>query len=411
MHLGPPVIVRDGKSTEYRVDVRSSGGNGALWFRVAAPFDNLVSDLGEAALVGLLLPAMARGEDVHLAGPLSERLLYNVSGPYQALAQSMCPWLERVRIHAAGTLCGDASGSGVATGFSCGIDSHCVIADHFLGEVPSTYRLTHLVFFNVGSHGEGERGARLFEARHARVAPAAERLGLPLVKLDSNLGSWYEPFGNALDFDQTSTVRNVSAALVLQRGIRRYMLAGSVAYPDITAGLTHSNAYSDPIGMPMLSTDSLDAMSVGSEYTRVQKTLRVASIVQSHDNLDVCTDPDTAGNCSACWKCLRTMLTLDIAGLLPTYAAVFDLAAYARRRDRFLREVLVSDEPLYREIVQFARERGYAFPLSTRLLAHATSHAARAQAAIRRVAQSVRRRETANRPGGAPRATDRVLTR
>lgn len=403
MEIGTPEIVRTGDDVEYRVAVQSSEGRDVLWYRVPARFGDLVCDSSEAALAGMLCLAMARGEDIRLTGPVSERLVYTFSGAYQCLQRNMMPWLGRIGIHAPRIGSPAPEGRGVGAGFSAGIDSYCVVGDHYYAEVPPEFRLTHLLFFNVGSHGDGERGDRLFEARYARVAEAAEEIGLPLVKVNSNLGAFYSRYGKVLNFDQTSTVRNVSAALVLQRGLQRYLMASAVSYPDIVPGVTHSAAYSDPIAMPLLATEGLDTLSVGSEYTRVEKTLRVAALPGSHLRLDVCTDPDRAGNCSKCWKCMRTMLTLEIAGLLSSYHGVFDVQAYLPRRERFLREVLSSDEPLYREIVEFARQRGYAFPLTSRLYARLLAVAQPPLQAARRLRAAWRRSGPGGRPGGPDR--------
>ncbi|MEM9246786.1 MAG: hypothetical protein AAGA67_13760, partial [Cyanobacteria bacterium P01_F01_bin.153] len=52
---------------------------------------DLVSDRADGALAALLFPAMARGEDIHIEGTLSERLYYNLSGRCQALLRSLDP--------------------------------------------------------------------------------------------------------------------------------------------------------------------------------------------------------------------------------------------------------------------------------------------------------------------------------
>jgi hypothetical protein len=66
---------------------------------------------------------------------------------------------------------------------------------------------------------------------------------------------------------------------------------------------------------------------------------------------------------------MRTLLTLDIAGLIDRYERVFDLDAYRRRRTRFIGEVLQSTNPLMKEVLAFARDRGFRFPLQSRVYA------------------------------------------
>ena len=382
MKISSPEIVRENGEIVYRVRVETSAGPNTLWYSVPEQFADLITDSCDAPLAALLIPAMARGEDIHVAGKLSERLLYTLSGPYQRLMQHVIPALRQVRIHPAEIQSVIHKGSAVATGFSAGIDSFCVLADHYYSKVPAAFKVTHLLFNNVGSHGSGAGGERLFRARYARTAPVAAQIGLPLVRINSNVDTYY---GKPLDFQRTHTPRNASVALLLQRGVGRYLYASTFDYTHAFVGATYDMAYCDAIALPLLSTEVLDALSVGSEYTRVEKTLRVAAATNSHNVLDVCTHPDRAGNCSECWKCMRTLLTLEIAGLLESYSASFDLDTYARRRNKYIREVLVSDEPLLREIVHFAKQRDFAFPLSSRLHARMTFMAAAPTRAARKL--------------------------
>lgn len=214
----------------------------------------------------------------------------------------------------------------MATGFSGGIDSFCVLADHYYAEIPKRYRLTHLLFNNVGSHGAG--GERLFRERYERLLPSAERIGLPFMMVNSNLDSFY---GEGLGFQQTHTFRNSSVALLLQEGVQSYMYASTFNYLESFVGPTYDTAYSDNITLPLLSTNNFDAFYLGSEYTRLEKTLRVAEISESYTTLDICMNPNNNSgytNCSMCWKCLRTLVTLEIAGYLGNYSNVFDLKIY-----------------------------------------------------------------------------------
>jgi len=158
-----------------------------------------------------------------------------------------------------------------------------------------------------------------------------------------------------------------SVALLLQNGIGRFMYASTFDYTKIALGPTYDSAYSDPIQLPMLSTQAMDMLSVGSEYTRVQKTMAVADLEESHRSLDVCVRG--AGNCSTCWKCMRTLLTLEIGGVLDRYSDSFDLDAYQKRRSAYIGSMLRSRDPLLREIVQFARKRGYRIPIKSRVSA------------------------------------------
>ena len=104
----------------------------------------------------LLIPAMETGEDIQVAGTVSECLYYNLTRPAQAVLQEVLPSLHHIDIHPEDVKPASEEASGVATGFSSGIDSFAVLADHYYADkVPSNFRLTHLLYNNVGS-GEEE---------------------------------------------------------------------------------------------------------------------------------------------------------------------------------------------------------------------------------------------------------------
>ncbi len=372
-----PEINSENGEIRYCVNVRSSDCPETLWYSLSEEYGDLISERSDAPLVALLIPAMARGEDIYIEGTVSERLYYNLSGSYQHLLQMIIPSLRPIQIHPAEVKPAHVSGSGVATGFSAGIDSFCVLADHwYAADIPRGCRLTHLLFNNSGSHGHGDNGRNLFRERYARLKPTAERIGLPFIAIDTNIDDFYK----SLSYQQTHTPRNASIALFLQRGLGCYLYASTFHYRDVFIGSTYDMAYSDPITLPLLSTEAIDLFSVGSEYTRVEKTLRVADIEDSYLALDICTRGDKAGNCSTCWKCKRTLLTLEIAGLLERYNGVFDLNAYRRVRESYIAEVLKSEDPLLHEIAVFAKDCRFQTPDASRLYMYALTNAVARQA-------------------------------
>ncbi len=355
MKIGKPEISVEENTVVHRTEIESGDGRRDLWFRVDAKFGDLVTDTCDAPLVGLLIPAMAAGEDIHISGPISERLFYNLSSPYQTLLQHILPALLKVEIHPDQLRAEHGRAPGVATGFSGGIDSFCVLADHhYSSECPDGFRLTHLVFNNVGSHGNGEQGRRLFRKRSDHLAPKVKRMGLPFVLVDSNLGSFYE---EGLAFAKTHTPRNIAVALLLQQGIRRYMYAAAYTLRHTYVGPDYDISRTDPISLPLLSTEVQEVMPGGEIYTRVEKSLKIAEIADSYDTLDVCVRGEDI-NCSQCNKCVLTMAPLDAAGLLDRYSARFHVDAYRANQYRLLARSLQKPKPgpLRREIVRFIRD-------------------------------------------------------
>jgi hypothetical protein len=77
---------------------------------------------------------------------------------------------------------------------------------------------------------------------------------------------------------------------------------------------------SDPGIDYLLSTEGTQVMHHGSGFTRIEKTEAIAHWEEIWDKLRVCIPDDGTVNCSKCEKCLRTMMTLDMLGVLERYS-------------------------------------------------------------------------------------------
>ncbi len=158
MLISKPQIVSQGGEAVYSVRVAGPQGEKTLWYRVDEAYADFLTDRSDAPLLALMIPAMARGEEVRVEGTVSERLHHVLCGPYQRILQLVIPALRRVDVHAADVApVASPRPSGVATGFSAGIDSYCVLADYHYPRAPSGLQVTHLLFNNVGPHGAGGR--------------------------------------------------------------------------------------------------------------------------------------------------------------------------------------------------------------------------------------------------------------
>jgi hypothetical protein len=339
-----------------------------LWYSVENAYGSyLTPGQQDAFLVAMLPLALLRGEDVRVEGVLSEKLFYNLSQHLTKILLLMYPRLKPVKISAArlDPTPVRAGHGGVATGFTGGIDSSAVLAEHFFGNPPSGFRVTHCIFNNVGSHGRDLASATtVFEKRASQVAPLVQGWGLPFVTINSNLHELIstEDQLNDLEYVRTHTLRNASGALVLQKLFGKYLYASAYSYEHCRVHDVDTMGYSDPFAVHLLSTETMECISTGCQYTRTQKTALVTEIPDSGRYLCVCTARHAPFNCSVCKKCARTMLTLEILGKLDMYSGVFDQAKYQKVRNRFIANVLARKDPLSDEIVQLAKEKNYKFP-------------------------------------------------
>ena len=360
------------EGTSLSAKVSYQGKEDECFYSVPAEFADFAdTESSNCFLVGMLYPAMRYGEDIHVEGTVSAKLLYNLN-EYLVPLMAICDErLKRIRITADAT---DAEGCreahAVGTGFSGGIDSFSTICQHFVrkGE-PDGFRLTHLFFFNVGAHGipkkPGDLAAieRQFNARYEKFKAFPAEVGLPFVRVNSDIHKFH-PWGHL----EVATFATVSAILFLARGIRRYYLASSGhTYRQLwkflgDGGRPDAIERMNMMLLPWLSTERLDIIDDGNLYDRSQKTVMVADYPPAARYLNVCYGHDTLDtNCSVCNKCARTLLTLDILGKLDEFAGIFDIPRYRREvRRRLIAETIVGERKslFAKHQMDLARERG-----------------------------------------------------
>ena len=355
--------------------------------------------------VALLYPAMERGLDLEIDATLSPRLLFHLQRDLPQLLTIYDPGVKRVAVRARAAEGSRGTPSGrVATGFSAGIDSFATLLRHAESDVPRALRVTDLAVFNVGAMGDaGAPEVRtLFEKYHERCRAFAAESGYGSVSVSSNLGDFF--LRDNVNFARTHTLRNIAAALLAERSLDYFIYASSVPYAGIRAAPSDDMSDIDPILLPLLSTERLQFLSGVATLSRGEKTALLADNADAQRLLDVCVAaPKTriaAGvrNCSRCFKCRRTLVTLDALGVLDRFGAVFDVDHYRRNRKAALETVArlaMKGSPVDLEAALMAREAGLPIRFSrrVRLGYHVREWMkSRMSGEARRVARRLRRR-------------------
>ena len=339
MQISLPVLTSDSRQALLTARVVSGTNSQHLFYSVPAEYSHWFStDRCDGFVVGLLFQAMQRNEDMMVAGPLSSRLFHSLQGFCIPMMARAFPNLHRIQIIPAQLVCDRPGGCGVATGFSGGIDSFAAVIQHLVQESSPGHRITHFLFHNVGSHGHGraEDARRTFSLRHGKTLPFTREVSIPLVPVDSNLPEIFP-----IDFINMHSALNASVPLVLQNQFQRYYYASAYKYADCGVNCIDDIARFDPLAFHLFSTEGLDCVSTGCQMSRVEKTDMVATYEPTRRYLNVCVDPAFEGrNCSVCFKCIRTIFTLEILGVAKLYSAVFDLEKFSRIRNRYLLKVL-----------------------------------------------------------------------
>lgn len=352
-----------------------------LWFELDNAFYKLLdTQTLDGPLIALLLLAMKQGKSIKLKAPVSKML-------YSNLTEEIIPLLNRINpaVYKKIDLLAEAGfhdgslffnqAKGVITGFSGGVDSFYTLAEHYYGEATAEKpAITHLLFNNVGAHGQ--KGAaedeQLFWKLFKNLEPFCTSVNLPFIAVNSNLDSILE-----LDFIKTHTFRNVAVAYLLQNGIHHFYYAtthpdNAPASEEVLLKLSADYiSYAEPLLLPMLCSEHLTCTGSGGAAPRPTKTQAISKIEGTYKYLTVCVEELVDGrNCSVCFKCERTLLTLDILGVLPLYADAFHLEKYYTRRPLFMAKLLSQPDLAFNaEILALAQEKQYRFSLPERGLA------------------------------------------
>jgi hypothetical protein len=359
-------------------------GSPPLWFSISQEGEDLLTDRSDPVAIALLLPAMRYGRDLRIGGVVTDSLLHRLNNDIQSLVRDVHPGYLQIEVTADETgPAGDAA-VGVATGFSGGVDSFATLFEYAIAPtVPPSLRITHLLNNNVGAHGDG--GRDLWRTRFGALRPVASELGLPFVRVDSNLEHHYPRMG----FMQTATFRNAAVIHLLGGGIGRSYHASEGTFRHLRMPPPHGDiSLAGAMTFPLLSTSALTLESTSSGMSRIERTVALSGAPYAR-YLDVCidADPGRATNCSQCWKCMRTMLTLEIAGRLDEFVPdVFARAPYERRRLQYYVELLNSVEPNDIEVVEFGDRNGWRWGAA----AHVRAGARRALSWAQGKARSLR---------------------
>ncbi len=357
-----------------------------IWFSVPIEYERMLTDTNyDAFLIAALYPAMYYNEPIIIDGLVSQKLYRNVICQVQAIITDFATTLKnedknsfhKIDITVKGFINHMEKGTLVGAPFSAGIDSFTTIIDHLEKEPNEEYRINTFFFFNVGSHG-GKRTKEVqtrFENRFKYLSTYPHQKEIPFILMDSNLFDFYKPHW---EYDAGDLLRG-AGALVFEKVMRLYYAPSANTYKAmLETGRLEVNLdeYSSPYLYPLLSTagtyggewGGLEIISDGHQYTRTQKTSKVADYAPARTILNVCVQTSektqTAENCSICSKCLRTLLTLESLGKLNDFSTVFDIRLYKKYAFAYKCEqrLLYRTSVFAKENVDLALQNGNPIP-------------------------------------------------
>ena len=313
-----------------------------IWYEVPSGLESELSDTGNPWLIAMLPYAVKTGEALTMSLPVDPELLENVKG----LVATWCNWYPelftpKIEVPTMSTPALAPNRRTVAF-FSGGVDSWFTALRHIpelesaaIGQVDD---LLIVHGFDISVYDKDE-----FAILGKTLLGDAKKVNRNLIVVRTNLrkyGSlWASRWGLL-----TNSPGLASVALILEKRFSKALIGSSHPFgPALIPWGSH------PLTDSLLSTRSLVVKHDGASFNRVEKTTLVARHPAALSDLHVCWRDSGASNCGECQKCIRTMATLHLLGVLKAnnpFPKAFEADKLAalyledNNEEDFIREVL-----------------------------------------------------------------------
>jgi hypothetical protein len=282
-----------------------------LWFSFPETYQPYITPRSEAFLLAMLVPAMYFNEDIEVRGTTSPKLAFNLQDFIAIYHYAF--GLHRVDFSAAElkTFEPERNPEGVLLFFSGGVDSMFSLHMNLPENQPiKEARVTHgLLLHGFNEFDIALKDVDYFNRVYARYKKLFDDLGLELLIGKTNA---YEFSKFRIDWSIGHIPVLVAFGYLLSNLVKVIYRAsdGDYVQKKIFDPWFTSNY--------LLSCESIEIVSHTASMNRVEKLEVLSQWPPAHDNLRVCLAWDKTGvdlNCCKCFKCLATMILLDIVGV------------------------------------------------------------------------------------------------
>lgn len=385
--IGKPYIRRNDGNVFYCsiITDEKSGLSKEIFYKTTEEYGNYFTDeLSDSFLVAMLVKSIGTGQDIKIEGFISERLYYTLTNTIVgiiAYTLSTSP-IKILFAEGAGTKLFEFNPTANVTGCSMGVDSFASILYNFSEECPEGFRLTHLSFLNVGSYGKSSQKSvqESFKRQLSVVRKFADEIHLPVVTIESNM----DEMNLYSNLSYSYALNNASAYLSMQRLFRRCYMASSYVVAQTEFKASDPFHYEN-ILFYNLSSENTEIMVSNPNMSRIEKTRYISSNYLVKKYLNVCLHDAMINedgneeytqnismdriNCSKCYKCRRTLLTLDVLGVVEEFSQVFNLDTYYKNRDKYVAFCLYTrHKDVYnKEIYDWMQKNNYEISFKAKL--------------------------------------------
>lgn len=277
-----------------------------VFFRYPKEYYDFMPVCADPFFPCLLIPAMQSEKRLRIVPAISDKLLYNS----ELIQDIFSTWhrglFNKIPVEVSEKISNyDNAGYENGTFFSLGVDSIYTMLKYLPYNTPSIDKtLNYLIYMKgielpLSIYTKGQ-DLSVIES----INSVASHYNLKVITGETNLRDVFP-----LDWaDYYFGPGLASCALSLSQGLGKVYIPSSHSYatllPDPSSPLIDHN----------WSTERINIYHDGGEKERVRKISDLIAHYQfALDNLRVCVENDGGiENCGKCWKCIRTMITLEI---------------------------------------------------------------------------------------------------
>lgn len=368
LQIGIPFVRQNGNRTQLVAEITEPNKpTYELWYETSAEYGKyFVSERIDAFLVALLPHAMQNRIDIISDSTVSEKLELQISKFLMPVLAKYSDIYNEITVSVKNKSdININSEKCYATGFSRGVDSFDTIKDALeCGE----QSLTHLTFFNVGSHRSTgnytkEQSIQLYNDRLNTARETSKIFNLPLIDVNSNLGDHI-----TLPYVKIHHFCSFSAVLALQKLFKNYYYSSGYSVDNFSIKkCDKGSAFYEPLLSSLLSTESTAFYITGLNKTRLDKIKSISEFEPSYNNLNVCYYEDK--NCGKCEKCVRTQLELMSINKLDLYKNSFDIDWFEKTKNKYSMIYMLKhqNQSNYSEILDQMKLSGIKLPFSLKI--------------------------------------------
>ena len=344
--LSKPVITNmPDEKVRLSCDIKDKGEIKTLYYEVDKEYgEYLCYERSDAFIITILPYAMLTGQDIYCDTPVTETLLHNINEVLVPTLSSANNKFQLMKIHAS-TENTPIKGHKVTTGISLGIDSFYTILKNRDSEYKD-FELNHLL--NI----RGPYKAKKLTNHMNEIKTVSKELNMPLTFIIINSHVLWK-----LRHAQKHVYEFLGAVYAMRKLVRTYYYSTAENLSKFSIEENPDLVADDYLLLLAynFSTPDVRVLIEGMDVTRLEKILSVSNSEVVQKKLRVCIKEEY--NCNDCFKCNRTLMEIDMLGLLDNFREVFDVDYYLKHKVQYFRYLIrrkdkSSFKPLYQYFIE-----------------------------------------------------------